>query len=71
MLTRHRGETVLIAGRSNTVPAVVAALAGRSVAPLREEDYDRLFVVVVPPTGPARLLKTTYGATAEAGRPMP
>ena len=71
VLGKHRGETVLIVGHSNTVPAVVSALTGRSVVPLREEDYDRMFVVVIPPTGPARLLKATYGATAEAGRPLP
>lgn len=41
----HAGETVLVAGHSNTVPPLVAALCRCQVKPLSEDDYDRLFIV--------------------------
>jgi broad specificity phosphatase PhoE len=62
VLSRHRGETVLVVGHSNTVPLLAEALAGVPVPPLPESEYDRLYMVVVPPVGPARLLQARYGA---------
>ena len=54
---------VLVSGHSNTVPAIVAALSGRQVAPLSDEDYDDLFVVVVGPgDGRATVAHLHYGA---------
>jgi hypothetical protein len=62
ILTRHAGESVLVVGHSNTVPQIVQALSGRAVAEMTEEEYDHLFVVVVPPQGVPRLFKTRYRA---------
>lgn len=62
LLTRHRGETVLVVGHSNTLPLLVEALAGLPIPPISESEYDRLIVVVVPPSGPARLIQSRYGA---------
>jgi len=61
VLERHRGQSVLVVGHSNTVPLLVEALAGIPVQPIADSEYDRLFVVVVPPSGPARLVQTRYG----------
>lgn len=61
ILSRHRGETVVVVGHSNTVPALVQALSGRAVAPLTEAEYDRFFVVVVPESGQGRVIKARYG----------
>ncbi len=61
VLAQQAGKTVLIVGHSNTVPELVKAFSGAAVAPLTEAEYDHLFVVVVPPTGAARLFKTRYG----------
>lgn len=66
VLAKEKGKTVLIVGHSNTVPELVKAFSGVTVAPLKEEDFDQIFVVVVPPSGPARLFKTRYGAPASA-----
>jgi len=42
---RHPGESALVVGHSNTVPALVSALCRCQVEPLSEADYDRLFIV--------------------------
>lgn len=61
ILSKHRGETVVVVGHSNTVPALVQGLSGKAVAPLTEADYDRFFVVVMPESGPGRVIKAQYG----------
>lgn len=54
---------VLVSGHSNTVPAIVAALSGREIAPMVDEDYDDLFVVVLGPAdGQATVAHLHYGA---------
>jgi phosphohistidine phosphatase SixA len=62
ILDKNAGKTVLIVGHSNTVPELVKAFSGKTVAPLSEEDYDRLYLIVRPASGPARLFQTRYGA---------
>jgi broad specificity phosphatase PhoE len=43
----HEGETVVVAGHSNTVNRLIAALGGPSFPDLQESDYDSLFVVTI------------------------
>jgi broad specificity phosphatase PhoE len=63
ILDRHAGRTVAVVGHSNTVPAIVAALAGRPAPALGEGDYGDVFVVVLPADGgSARLLRLRTGA---------
>lgn len=62
VLAKEKGKTVLIVGHSNTVADLVQAFSGSTITPLTDEDYDRIFVVVVPPSGPARLFKTRFGS---------
>lgn len=62
ILTQHRGETVLVVEHSNTLPSILAELAKVQIPQLGDNEYDRLFVVVVPPSGPARLIQSRYGA---------
>jgi broad specificity phosphatase PhoE len=62
VLAKEKGKTVLIVGHSNTVPELVKAFSGATVAPLAEADFDRIFVIVAPASGPARLFKTRYGS---------
>jgi phosphohistidine phosphatase SixA len=57
----HRGETVLVVGYANTLPAVVTQLAGSHVA-LEEDDFSSVFVVLLPSPGQARVLRLQYGA---------
>ena len=64
VLEQHAGETVVIVGHSNTVPALVNNL-GHGVFEVDELDhgtYDNLFVVSVPAFwGASTLTRTTYG----------
>lgn len=62
----HRGGNVLIAGHSNTVPGIVAALCGCDVAPMPDHEYDRVSTVHVDTAGRARLEIGRYGAATPA-----
>jgi broad specificity phosphatase PhoE len=68
ILARHRGETVVVVGHSNTVPDIVAALGATRPPPICDAEYDDLFVVRVPPSGSATVERRRYGA-ASAGCP--
>lgn len=59
--TEHRGEVVMVVSHSNTVPLIIEALGGPGGPALDERDYDNLFVITVPETGPVRLIRTRYG----------
>ncbi|HEX5054074.1 MAG TPA: nuclear transport factor 2 family protein [Planctomycetota bacterium] len=57
----HLGETVLVCGHSNTVPAILKALGAAERVVVADDEYDRLFVVTIGPDG-VRLLPLRYGA---------
>ncbi len=56
----HRGETVVVVGYANTLPAVVTQLAGSHVT-LDADDFSSVFVVLLPSPGQARVLRLRYG----------
>ena len=60
ILEQHYEDTVVIAGHSNTVPALVQALGGEA-QPLSDQDYDNLFVVTLHPNGSVSTLNLHYG----------
>ncbi len=45
LLAEHRGQTVVVAGHSNTVPVLARLLGAMDVPDLEESDYDDLFMV--------------------------
>lgn len=55
----HRGEYVLVAGSTNTMPPLIEALSGEKVT-LREDEYDTLFVVFVPQIAKTRVVRLRY-----------
>ncbi len=61
ILKKNAGKVVLIVGHSDTVPAIVKFLTGKTVPPIEETEFDRLYVVEVPKTGKARLIAVRYG----------
>lgn len=65
LCNQHYGQTVLVVGHSNTVPQIVEKLTGEKVAGFSEGEYDRLYVVTLPPNRRGRVLALRYGA----GRP--
>lgn len=59
--TRHRGQTVLVVGHSNTAARVAAALSGKAIPDLDDAtEFDAVFVVIIPDSGPARLIRARY-----------
>ena len=58
----HRGHTVLVAGHSNTVNAIVTALTGAAMEEIPDSQFDNLFVVTLPPAGSGTLTRLKYGA---------
>ena len=61
----HAGETVLVAGHSNTVPPLVAVLCGCRVEPLTDSDYERIYLVTGAGTGHPELVVARYGRAGE------
>lgn len=59
-LGRRKG-TYLVAGHSNTVPAMLAALGVKNPPKLTESDHDDLFVVVATPDGTIVFQHLHYG----------
>ncbi len=64
VLARHRGETVVVVGHSNTVPDIITALGAPKPANICDAEYDNLYVVRVPVTGAATVERRRYGATS-------
>lgn len=56
------GSVAVVAGHSNTLPGLIRGLAGAAPVDIDEDEFDRMFVVVVPAAGPARVLELRYGA---------
>lgn len=62
ILAKHRGETVLVVGHSNTTGNVMRALGVEGVPPIPESQYDDLFLVTLVDGIPPKLLPLRYGA---------
>jgi broad specificity phosphatase PhoE len=61
VLHEHSGETVLIVGHANTLPAIVSALSGVDDIPAVEaSDYASLYVITVPRIGRSGVLRLRY-----------
>jgi broad specificity phosphatase PhoE len=61
VLSENRGGLTLVVGHSNTVPQLVAALAhADKVPPIRDEEFDTMYVVTVPTIGRASVLRLKY-----------
>ncbi len=62
LLGKHRGRVVLVVGHSNTVPNILRGLGIADVPAIADAEYDNLFIVTMPETGPARVVRAKYGA---------
>jgi len=61
--TNHRGQVVLVAGHTSSVPVIIDRLSGISIAAIDETEFDNLYVVVVPRWwGRAKVVRLKYGA---------
>jgi hypothetical protein len=50
-----------IVGHTNTVGEIVKGLTGRTVAPIADQQFDRLFVLSIPAAGAATVAPLRYG----------
>ena len=62
----HPRGVVLIAGHSNTVPGIVAALCNCETAPMADQEYDRLSSIRIDASGRVRLEISRYGSASPA-----
>ena len=60
IFANHKGEVVFVAGHSNTVPEIIAAL-GAKIPPVEDWEYDNLYIVTVAAPGKAKVLRLKYG----------
>jgi broad specificity phosphatase PhoE len=67
VLARPAGQTVLVVGHSNTIPAIIAALGGPELPDLCDGEYATLFVLAAPGSGRASLIRARYGAADPPG----
>jgi broad specificity phosphatase PhoE len=65
--TTYRGQTVLIAGHNNTVPAMVSELSGETYPVIPESEYDNLYIVTIYRFGKAKVVKLKYGKSSTPG----
>lgn len=56
----HRGKTVVVVGYATTLPTVLTQLSGGSVA-MAEDEFDSIYVVVIPSPGETRVFRLRYG----------
>jgi broad specificity phosphatase PhoE len=58
---RHVGRTVVVVGHSNTVPQIVERLTrGRERVVVKDDEFDRIYVVTVTRFGPPGLVQLRY-----------
>lgn len=61
VLREHAGARVLVVGRRDTVPEIVAALSGvKHVPPMGEDEYGTIYIVSVPRIGRANIMRMAY-----------
>jgi len=68
LMARHRSGTVLVAGHSNTVPAIVAALCTCATTAMAESEYDRISIVRIDHAGRPSLEVRRDTAAGEASK---
>lgn len=60
ILQKHAGQTVMLVGHGNTISSTIEGLTGRA-SQVESPAYGDLFIVIVPPSGAAKVLKAQYG----------
>jgi broad specificity phosphatase PhoE len=61
-IRKHAGQTVLVVGHSNTIPAIIEALGAKRPAAICDPEYDNLYVVTIDGGGKAGVVHSKYGA---------
>jgi phosphohistidine phosphatase SixA len=62
----HRGQTVVVVGYATTLPGVLNQLGAPSIS-MADDDYESVYVVVMPSPGPNRTFRLRYGQETPQG----
>ena len=65
--SRGANEKVVVVEKSNTIPAVVAALGGPAIQELCDTEYSTFFILTLRGQGAPSIVRARYGATDPAG----
>ncbi|WP_462252669.1 SixA phosphatase family protein [Ekhidna sp.] len=61
LIQKHRGETVVISGHSNTIPTLANALIGsETFSQFDENDYSNLIIIVTDEVGKGKLIRLKF-----------
>jgi broad specificity phosphatase PhoE len=55
------GTNALVVNHSGTIPALVEKLGAGKIAPVREDEFDRLLILTIPTTGAPSVVTLRYG----------
>ena len=61
ILSNHRGEVVVVAGHSNTVPIIIEKLQGGQIHPIADTEFDKLYIVTVYRLRRTKVVQLRYG----------
>jgi phosphohistidine phosphatase SixA len=64
----HRGQTVVVVGYATTLPGVLNQLGAPSVS-IADDDYESVYVVVMPSPGPNRTFRLRYAPVPPSETP--
>jgi broad specificity phosphatase PhoE len=64
---KHAGQTVLVVGHSNTVPAIIGALGATAPPAICDAEYDNLYIVTIAGDGKASVVHAKFGARTPVG----
>ena len=70
ILGNTTGRTIFIAGHNNTVPEIIAALGGPKMPIIPETEFDNLYILTVPVSEAAKLLKLKFGSSLPSSGSM-
>jgi phosphohistidine phosphatase SixA len=65
------GGNILVVGHSDTIPFVIARLQGGTVAPIGENEYDRMFVMTIAEAAGMPAATLHYCSAASPAKPAP
>ncbi len=60
-ILRHRGGKVLVVQHSNTIAPLIEELGGPHLPNICDSQYSNLFVLYIPPSGRAELVRQHFG----------
>lgn len=58
----HAGQTVLVVGHSNTIPAIIGALGGPKLPDICDSQYSTFYVLILDGAKKPELIVSSYGA---------